>query len=422
MVANLTTFNDMLKEYYAGPKPELLAYKDHPLLAMMPKSETWGGQENKYIIPLHVRAAQAVANDFATALANKGEGLYDRFEMGRKKKYGFAQLDRLALLASMQDPKAFLKLYTTEVNGVMEQMGADIAWNLYRNSHGARGRIAGTTGAFTNVAEAAGDTTITLRDRSEIVGFEVGMKVVFSLGSAAPGVTAVHSFAAYTISAVDRSAGTLFFDGATLNTTSGVQNADWIHRQGDIVTAGTFIGIEGLDDHIPEAAPTSTLFQGVNRSVDTDRLGGLRISASSSSITDALVDGGMRLKEAGKAPDRIFMNPVRGGQLIKELGSNIVHDKVKAPGKASLGFDAIKVYTPAGTLPVVFDADCPQDVIWVLKMSTWKLASVKKMPHIADDDVTMLRSATADEYEVRLAAYGNLGCHDPGANLRIDLD
>jgi hypothetical protein len=34
----------------------------------------------------------------------------------------------------------------------------------------------------------------------------------------------------------------------------------------------------------------------------------------------------------------------------------------------------------------------------------------------------MLRSATADEYEVRLAAYGNLGCHDPGANLRIDLD
>lgn len=415
MAANLTIFNDMLQEYYAGPAPQYLGYEDHPLLAMIPKATNWGGQENKYIIPLWVERPQAVANSFTVALANKAQGVYDRFEMGRKLKYGFAQLDRLALLATAQKPKAFMKLYTSEVDGVMAQMRADIAWNLYRNSHSKRATIA--TGG---VSEGGGESVITLADRSETVGFNVGMKVVASDAGADPGVTALDSFAAYPIVAVDRSAGTITVTG-TVNTTSGWTSGDHLHRQGDIVTAGTFLGVQGLGDHIPATAPTSGTFQGVDWTVDTDRLAGLRISGSGLSIEEALINGGMRLKEMGKRPSHVFMNPVKFGQLVKELSGKIQHDKVKAPGNASLGFDAIKVYTPAGTLPVIPDADCPYNQIWMLTLKTWKLVSVGALTQRVDEDVAMLRSSTADEFEVRLASYHNLGCHDPGANLRIDL-
>lgn len=412
MAADLTVFNDMLKEYYAGPTPEYLGYKNHPLLAMVKKKTDWGGQASKYIIPLHLERPQAVANDFSTALGNKGSGTYERFEMGRKKKYGFAQLDRLALLASMKEPKAFLKLYTSEVNGVLGQISADIAWSLYREASGKRATVGSVS-----------TTAVTLANRAEVVGFNVGMKCIFSDAGGVPGAGAAGTSSLtgdYTITAINRSTGVLTFDtdlGAL-----GVTTGDHVHRDGDIVSAGTNIGIEGLESHIPETAPTSGTFQGVDWTVDTDRLAGLRVDGSALTIEESLIDAGMRLKEMGKRPTHVFMNPVRFGQLVKELGAKVQHDKVKAPGKASLGFDAIRVYTPAGTLPVIPDADCPHDVIWVLDMKTWVLASTGPVPHIFNDDVRMLRSATADEYEVRCGAYLNLGCHDPGANLRIDLD
>lgn len=415
MTLNISEFEPMLKEYYAGPTPELLAYKNHPLLAMLKKRTDWGGQENKYVIPLWIETAQAVAADFSTALANKGQGTYDRFEMGRKNKYGFAQLDRLTMKASMKSPKAFLRAFTAEVDGVMSQLGRDTAWNIYRGGHGKRATVG-------SLSEGGGNTTLTLANRADVVGFSVGMTVVASDSAADPGVTAVDTFTARTIDAIDRSAGTLTFTGELL-ATAGWATGDHIHREGDIVTAGTFIGIEGLDDHIPETAPTAgDSFQSVDRSVDTDRLAGLRIDGSSLTIEEGLIEAGTRLFEMGKNPTHVFMNPVRYGQLIKELGSKVVHDKVKAPGKASLGFDGIKVYTPAGTLPCLPDPDCPQDVVWVLDMKTWVLASTGPYPELFDDDVRMLRSATADEYEVRMGGYGNLGCHDPGANCRIDLD
>lgn len=410
-------FNPMLKEYYTDKTVELLAYKDHPLLAMIPKKTDWGGRQDSYIIPIWHGTSQATGADFYTALANKGQGRYTRFEMGQKNRYGFAQLDRLTMLASMKSPKAFLKAFTAEVDGVKSQLGRDAARNLYRDS----------TGHLGTVLSESGDT-ITLTNRADIVNFELGMVCVFSDAGSAVGAaeaggsswaSATHQ---YTVDAIDRSAGTVTFTGQDPNADSGVVAGDFLHKYGDIVTANTFINMEGLESHIPETAPGgSDSFQGVNRSSDTDRLAGVRVDASSLTIEEGLIDAGTRLREMGKKPSHVFMNPVNYGKLVKELSGRIVHDKVKAPGKASLGFDAITAFTPAGNIPVISDPDCPHDVAWMLDLKTWVLASTGRYPEIADEDSVMLRSATGDNYEVRIAGYGNVGCHDPGANARIKL-
>ena len=65
----------------------------------------------------------------------------------------------------------------------------------------------------------------------------------------------------------------------------------------------------------------ATPFQGVDRSVDTDRLAGIRIDGTSLTMSEAFIDAGQRLREAGKRPDHIFCNPVRFGQLVKETSS-----------------------------------------------------------------------------------------------------
>ena len=420
MTLSYSEFNPMLKEYYTPRRVELLAYKDHPLLAMVPKQEDWGGRDGSgtgYIIPIWHGSAQATGANFTVALANKGQGQYDRFEMSKKTRYGFAQLDRMTMKASMKSPTAFLKAFSAEVDGIKSQLGRDTARSLYRQGRGHIGTVGSEAGAV-----------ITLSNRADIVNFELGMVVVFSdagsaVGAAEAGASAWATASnRYTVDAVNRSAGTVTFTGQTPAATSGVAAGDFLHRYGDITVAGTYIDIEGLEAHFPETAPTSgDSFQGVDRSADTDRLAGVRVDASALTIEEGLIDAGTRLREMGKRPDRIFMNPVRFGQLVKEMSGRIIHDKVKAPGAASLGFKTIKAFTPAGDIDVVSDPDCPHDVAWMLTMNTLKLATTGAYPQIADEDSVMLRSATADEYEVRLAAYGNLGCHDPGANARIAL-
>ena len=128
----ISEFNPMLKEYYTSRQVEELAYNDHPLLAMIRKEEDWGGRDGAYTMPAWLTSTQAVGADFTTAINNKGNGVYLRFQMGQRKRYAFAQLDRLVMKASMKSPKAFLKAYTAEVNGALNQYGRDLTWNVYR--------------------------------------------------------------------------------------------------------------------------------------------------------------------------------------------------------------------------------------------------------------------------------------------------
>ena len=53
-------------------------------------------------------------------------------------------------------------------------------------------------------------------------------------------------------------------------------------------------------------------------------------------------------------------------------------------------------------------------------MDTWKLYSLKPVPHIQKPDGLMaLRRATADGIEVRIASYAQLGCKAPGWNGKV---
>ena len=332
--------------------------------------------------------------------------------MQKKKRYGFAQLDRLVMKASMKSPTAFLKAFSAEVDGIKSQLGRDTARALYRDGTG----LVGTVGS------EVGDT-ITLSNRSDVVNFELGMKVVFSSDGGASALgTWSNASDQFTVDAIDRSAGTVTFTGQDPNATVSAVAGSTMHRYGDITAAGTYLDIEGLEAHIPATAPTSSdSFQGVDRSADTDRLAGVRVDASALTIEEGLIEAGQRMDEMGRSPDLILMNPTRMGQLIKEMSGTIVRDKVKAPGAASLGFKSIKAFTPAGDIDVVSDPNCPSDVAWMLTRSSWLFATTGAYPQIADEDSVMIRSSVADEYEVRLAGYGNLGCHDPSANCRIAL-
>lgn len=416
---DISTYEPMLKKYYADGRPQLEAYKNFPTLRLLKKVTDWTGEN--YEVPLWDETGQAVAHDFSTAQEGKssaGEGSFVRWSVSDANFYGFAKLNRKVMKASMGNARAFLSHYTEKVDGTLQLMGREMASKIFRTRRHLRGVVSsGST-------LAAG--IVVLTERTDVVMLSVGMRLTFCDASNSDALITFASDNPVIVS-IDRSAGSFVVGdgpgGAAIDlTTAGsvaVAAGDKIYRKGDVLTASDTLGFAGFDEWIPSTAPGSTSFYGVDRSVDTDKRGGLRVSGTGLTMEDALIEGSQRAFESGVKLTHWICNPLRFGQLTREMGSKLERNQ---QASQQLGVRAFDVTTNAGDQVLYADPFCQPNVIWGITASTWKIISRGPLPEIFDEDFRMLREATSDDYEVRLGGYGQVVCHYPGGNVRIDLE
>jgi hypothetical protein len=415
MALDLTSFAAALKSHYTKDRVQNMVYKNNPLLGMLPKMEDMGG--DYFVQPVVYGNPQSRSATFTTAQTNAASmsSSQIRFLVTRVKDYGVVTIDGETIEASKGNAHAFFEAKTHEIDGIMNQTSRSLATALYRDGWGWVGRISDTIGAATTITLGTSTGGLT---PDAVANFEKGMKVVFSASAA--GDTLRDSGATLTVSAVNRSAGTLTMS-ANLNTISGLAQNDYIFLEGDRQNSATptRLKVAGLEAWCPESAPTSTAFFGVDRSVDS-RLGGTRFDGSAMPIEEALIEGAILLGREGGTPDCCMMNHKNFGNLLKSLGTKVQYTEVGS--KAGISWKAIELHTPAGTVKVVPDQNCPNDVAWMLQLNTWKLGSLGGVPRILNyDGLEALRQSTADGVEVRVGYYANLICNAPGWNGRIKL-
>ncbi|MDQ3023394.1 MAG: hypothetical protein M3R04_03255, partial [bacterium] len=163
---------------------------------------------------------------------------------------------------------------------------------------------------------------------------------------------------------------------------------------------------------------TSTAFFGVNRTTDS-RLGGCRFDGSSAPIEEALIEAGMLTAREGGTPDHLFLNPKKFGDLVKSLGTKVSYVDVKTP---VVGFRALELFLPTGTVKVIADRYCPVNRAFLLQMDTWMLGSLGKVPRFVGHNGQDSQWITDnDGIEIRVGYYGNLICKAPGWNCNIKL-
>lgn len=412
MGLDIATFEPMLKKYYTSRQVDLITYKNFPTLRLLTRNKNWTG--STYEMPIWHESAQSVGHDFTAAKAGKDKGKYTKWSLTQSKIYGFAQLERQVMKRATGDKRAFLRAYTSEVDGVLQLMGRELAGKIFGTRAGVRSTIKSIgNGDGTNDA-------VVLENRQDVVKFSLGMALVAS--SAGTAASLRNSGNELYVRRIDRSTGTLYMsdtkDGSPFNvvTTDSWTAGDSLHRYGDITTSDDTLGISGFAEWVPATAPGSTLFYGVDRSVDTDKLGGIRVDASGLTISDALIEAGERAFEAGIDLTHFVMNPLRISSLIREADSKLVRDEKTS---AKIGRSAFTLHTPAGEQTIYGDPFCPVAQTYGLNIKTWELISSGEAPEIADDDFKMLRESDQDAYEVRMAGYLQLGCHKPGENLVI---
>lgn len=394
---DISSANDVLKEYYSNQRVTQLTYKDAPLYAMLKKVKDFEG--SSYPLPMRVADPTGRSGDFALAQANKNPSLYDKFSLTRKKNYSLASISSEAIMASASNPGAFLRLATAEIDGAMSQLKRSLSWAVHGDGSGAIGSCSSTA------PTSADPSVITLANPEDIVKFEVGMILQARSG----GTTRVWATTTPTaaVIAVDRDLGTFTVDVDNSGNTDTIQTGDTFNVYGDYNAMLT-----GVAGWIPSSTPSSAAFFGVDRTVDVSRLAGCRIASTGKPLDEALIDGARRVGRSGGAPDAAFLDFTKYAALEKTLGSRVRYQDVDVAG---ISFRAIEISGPQGTIKCFADRDQSVNRIELMQMSDWALYSLGEPAQILNlDGNSMLREASADAYEVRIASFSQVGCVDPG--------
>lgn len=412
MSLDLTALDGAMKQYYTNDRVENMVYDDNPLLALMPKMESFYGRNME--IPIIFGNPQGRSANFVRAqtrglaTSTKVSG----FLLTRAKDYAVAYIDNETILASESNEGAFLQAATVEVDGAINAATRSLAIAQYRQGYGEIGQIGSIS---TN--------TITLLNVGDIVNFEVGMEL--DLSATISG--ALRAYGSSTngllVTNVNRNTGVITVSGAGVtDATNGIPTAaasDFIFVRGDH-TSGALTKVAGLEAWVPATDPTSTAFFGVDRSVDVTRLGGLRLDGTALPVEEALIEGAALVAREGHKLSHFFMPYSQFSALEKALGSKVQYTDIEAT--AQVAFRGIQINGPRGPIQVVPDQNCPSNRMYGIAMQYWKLYSIGKAPRPIDTDgLQMLRQGAADGIEVRYGYYGNMACRAPGANINIQI-
>lgn len=405
-ILNLTAADAIMKELYDGQMVENLVYKGNPLLALLPKYEKFVGRN--YPLPNVYGNPQNRSATFANAVASTTSSQVEQFLLTRVKNYSLGFIDGETMKATASDKGAFIDAISLEVDGVFQSLANDIAYGIARDESGARAQVNAEP-------SEAGTTVITLKQGEDIVGFEIGQDIVIHSAKTG-GSQRLYATGVTTglISAVNRSAGTITI-AVAYDSNGTIAADDQIFVNGDRGNK-----ISGLESWVPDSAPSATSFFGVDRSVDTNRLGGVRTDGTGMPIEEALIEGSFDVGREGGRPDYCFVNFKQYGKLIKQLQNKVQYVNVQA--NAEVGFRGVEIHGGAGSMIVIPDRTIRDSRAQLMEMSSWKLCSLGPLAQLLDTDGKFLRQASADAYEVRVGSYAQLGCMAPGHNGTVSLD
>lgn len=405
MTLDLTSFGPALKTLYPPDKIEKLIYSDKPLMAMLPKDESFFGDSSKET--LMYGNPQNISATFSTAQAQTSNSEYKAFLLTRVKKYGFGFVDNETIKASANDKGAFLRALSEEMDNAISGVSNAIAVDLARDGTGAIGQRASIS---TN--------TVTLSNPEEARNFEVGMTVIAadakSGGSLRTGST--------TVAAVDSGAGTITLTSAAA--ISSFADNDYLFRAGD--RGACFSGLQAWLPYDDRASALAATFFGVVRSANPTRLGGVYGDLSALPIEQAVSRAVTLVEAEGGSPDYGFMCFEDFEDLRNALGSKVYYNEVVTNASqtkyGTIGFSGIKVHGSKGPVTILADRTIPPGRFFLLTTKNWKIRSLGPLIDVFDTDgVPFLRVSNSDSIEIRLTSYGNVVCRAPGFSGQFKL-
>jgi hypothetical protein len=398
---DVTNATFITKERYTDKKIQELILRS-PTLGLIPKAEEYGG--TSYIGALEYAPMASISVLDTTAFTTGGPSQFTQWNCPWNALFGSANVTGFAIDATNGDENALVQVITQQVDTLYKGMGVGLAGALWGQGGGSIGKLtSGTVG---------GTGPFGLSIPSQITNFYSGMILN---ASSTNGTTGSVRTGSVTIQAVDVNAGTFTL---TANGTSGIAalaNTDYLFPQGAF---GSFLSFS-IPNWIPTAANrpiSSDSFNGVNRfTTDPTRTAGVYYTGNGADKAESLIELLILINRMDGHPTHVFINNLDFADVLKGLTARVDYTTVEAFKNPQIGFDAVKVVTPAGMVNLIQDPFVPQGSAWALNLSEWLLPSMGPVPKVAEvDGLTWARQSGVDAYQYRLVARFTSYCSAPG--------
>lgn len=386
----------IMKRTYSDDRSSEIATRDHPSYYELPKEQGLTGDDFRYAV--QTGNPQAISGTYTDAAAgadgNTGVVKGEQFAVEPRLKYGVLKMDEPSILrASLKGRGAFYEWVTQQIEGTLEEMGSRLAFDLFGDGNGVRGRRSSISG-----------NEVTLTDARSADRFKRGMRVGASANSDGSSPRTGSTY----ITRVNRTANKI-----TLNDASAIASfadGDYLFAVGEPGTC-----IEGMALCTPLAAPTSSdSFRGVNRYNDVEALAGSRRDETSTFPEELLGDLAVDVHCLNHKITRGVVHPVKFQEIVKRLGAKVEY--TNPGGNADIGFESIMIHAAGAGIRLMSDPDCP-----FTRTRGWNPRS-HKLVYVGPKVVHWIRTAeggqyqwsgTADSREYRSRFYGNYLQPDP---------
>lgn len=402
MHADITTnIEPLFKQWYSDTY-ETLFYRNHPAHGLIAKEHAEGEQVKQ---PIKIAPGAGTSAAYATAYANASSSVRRGFLGDWYEDHSVATIKKTPIELSGSNKGAVLKLFTDEVESEVTALGNRLEADLFRSGYGELGIV----------SSGQGTPTITLTARADTQKFFVGQVVVAS--SSLSGAALRNSGASIVVTGVDRDAGTVTAGGNWTASIAALAAGDYLFQQGDRQDAASpaALKVVGFAGWLPLTAPGgSDSFMGVNRSIDTTALAGVRTDGRGAPVTQAMFELAVRIAENGGTPDTAFVSYDTFLKLGNEFGNKVNWTDVKGEG-ISYGFRAIEIVGPGGPINVLSSSFCPTDRLYVLTKRDWTVyCGHGSQPMFANNDGQYIERFDADSVVVRHKTLAQLMCAAPG--------
>lgn len=412
-----TSYLAFLKKYYIGKKAlyQIDNYQT-PLIGMMKKDLGAGGSTWEQTVGVtNVVGGSAT---YTNAYANSSQGVDKVFSGNYKKRFADVKIQDFTIKSSA-GAGGVERVMKRKIDSLKSEFMQTINYQAYRDEGGSLVQLTATTGS--NVVF---NGTAVCTDATKAGMQFVKVDKTLNMGAALAGTGLEQSAGIplkLTITGRNVNAGTFSYTANSAN--AHPSGSAYLFEDG---TAG--LALAGLRSWCPLTDTlAATTFKTVDRSIDVNALGGIRVAAVGETIEESLNDAVAQHRMLGGDPDACLIHPKRFAQLKKELSGRLVWVETKGKalvgGNNSFSFRGLQIDGNGRPVIVYEDPACQTECTWVIDTNVFVARSMGKWPYVPEEDGQMVRRLPAtDQWQSELFGYLETICARPQSLLAVCHD
>ena len=410
--ATVSTINNALKRLYL-PRLRSTVNTATVLSSRLQRNTSSTGVSGRdAIVPVNIRGSQAIgARGDDQTLPSPQNQTYIETSIPYKYLYGTLRVTHPSIAASKNDEGAWIKVVSSEMEGLMRDLKTDVNRQLFGDGQGIIGRVAsGITDQYHEGNGILGDKFTAYGGHSFKIGQILDVYTART-GGTSKGLLEVIGVAGNVITVSKKGGGDPGITGTSYLGTA-LANNDYLTREGSVGLE--MMGLQGIIDAATHAY-TSTL-QGVNRVTYPEFDANVKVAGATITAT-VLDDFILEVEERGESnitcgvTDRTVFRQIAGLMTADRRYT----DTMELKG----GFKAISW----GDIPIFWDRDCPKDVeaykannsssLFFLDENELSRFELEDWNFDDTDGNVLHRNENKASYDATLYYYGNFGCMAP---------